>query len=469
MSKTFRNKLILAGVSVFLQALLNSVTTIVIFMELYFFPWLVKVGQIPYKDFFDHHGFLIYLLLAPLALAGDVSLLKWLTIVISAVNLLLFLFLLRKYSVRIMAVGATLFILFSYVMVQNTLSYDLFLMPVFLGVAALLQVPAPKHSSLVGVALGTLIASVSLIKFLPGLLVLALVLYFRKAVYYVLGVFFLSWMAALSYLVYFGALSDFIDGYFRFNTFLLWRMPLIKFDGLLDPQLPILAVLGTVLAAAFRLAAHNSRVIGKDGQLYWALILSALPFLASGIHVGHLLALFPFVLLLFLGHYSELTRVKKKSWSVLLIVLVVALVLIAGRTFRHLNFRVTEYVNDPISASIISLLQQRKLERKRLFINAGYINVYYLLDNPSLHRYPMKFPLMPYPKLEEFNPDYEASLIRSLVDRDVEVVVWVTRPYQQWGELRGLHLFVQHNYQLVEKVDTPVVKFVLYQKSFRGV
>jgi hypothetical protein len=41
-----------------------------LFPEFFFYPWLVSKGLIPYKDFFDHHGFLTNLLLAPLTSNG---------------------------------------------------------------------------------------------------------------------------------------------------------------------------------------------------------------------------------------------------------------------------------------------------------------------------------------------------------------------------------------------------------------
>lgn len=38
-----------------------------LFPEFFFYPWLVAKGQVQYRDFFDHHGFLTNILLAPFA------------------------------------------------------------------------------------------------------------------------------------------------------------------------------------------------------------------------------------------------------------------------------------------------------------------------------------------------------------------------------------------------------------------
>ncbi len=81
---------------VFGNLLLNLSTKIYFYPEHYYFAYLVSRGLIPYKDFFDHHGFLLYYLMSPLAADTSFLLFNIFFCLIQVINLSLVLLILRK-------------------------------------------------------------------------------------------------------------------------------------------------------------------------------------------------------------------------------------------------------------------------------------------------------------------------------------------------------------------------------------
>jgi hypothetical protein len=55
---------VLIGAVIFQLSLLLT-TKPIFYSELFYYPWLVSKGLMPYRDFFDNHGFLLYYVLSP--------------------------------------------------------------------------------------------------------------------------------------------------------------------------------------------------------------------------------------------------------------------------------------------------------------------------------------------------------------------------------------------------------------------
>lgn len=67
-----------------------------IFPEFFVYPWLVSHGLLPYRDFFDHHGFIAYYLLVPFVFDKTLHLLTLFFVVLQLFNFTIVLSLLRK-------------------------------------------------------------------------------------------------------------------------------------------------------------------------------------------------------------------------------------------------------------------------------------------------------------------------------------------------------------------------------------
>ncbi|MBI3366544.1 hypothetical protein HY041_02870, partial [Candidatus Roizmanbacteria bacterium] len=143
------------------QSFLIIYTRVNIFPELFFFPWLVSKGLLPYRDFFDHHGFLLYYALAPFMKDTSLVLLKQFYIVIQTLNLFFTLIILKKISSKPgFILGGLLFVLINYFISDGNLWYELIITSLYLFIFLILQ---GKHKYRNQV-LGILVALVSLIK-----------------------------------------------------------------------------------------------------------------------------------------------------------------------------------------------------------------------------------------------------------------------------------------------------------------
>lgn len=83
---------------VIFQSFLILSTKINLYPELIVFSYLVKINYLPYQDFFDHHGFLIYYLLSWFLFDKNLLGFKLIFFLIQSLNLILFLIILKKQS-----------------------------------------------------------------------------------------------------------------------------------------------------------------------------------------------------------------------------------------------------------------------------------------------------------------------------------------------------------------------------------
>lgn len=106
----------------YLSLLLLAVHTFLVFTtnfslhpEFSLFPYLVQKGLMPYRDFFDHHGFLTYYILAPLSFDTSFFSYKLFYYLIQSVNLILVLKVLQtSRSKTVYTILGLLYVLINY-------------------------------------------------------------------------------------------------------------------------------------------------------------------------------------------------------------------------------------------------------------------------------------------------------------------------------------------------------------------
>jgi hypothetical protein len=216
-----------AGILFLLNSFLILSLNIKIFPELFIFPWLVSKGLLPYRDFFDHHGPLIYYLLAPFSFDKSLTLIKFIYFVLQTIILFLFLKIIRSQTKHYFILEL-LFVLVNFFMSENVFWFENLTTLIFLLIYFLSLKKTFLGQDLI---LALLIWSASLIKPHAALILLPvfLLLKNRQIIIYCLGL----WMITIGYFFLQKALPFFIDNLLSFNFFCasyFTKEPLQLFD-----------------------------------------------------------------------------------------------------------------------------------------------------------------------------------------------------------------------------------------------
>lgn len=216
-----------------LQSFLIITTNFNIWLELFFLPWLVKNGLLPYRDFFDHHGFLLYYLLAPLTIDKTYFLLKAFYYLVQSINLILVLVILKKTTTKFaFFLGGLLFVLINYFVGENNLWYEVVITTLYLVIYLMMIIREFKYKAYI---LGILIAFTSFIK--PIAVVIIVPIFLIKKDFRIVISVFVCWMLVFLYFLFNNSLQQFIDCLF----FLIISSPktiVLPFSRMQNSSLP---------------------------------------------------------------------------------------------------------------------------------------------------------------------------------------------------------------------------------------
>ena len=125
---------LISGFLLFLiQTLFIYTTNFHFHPEVYFFPWLVAKGLVPYRDFFDHHGFLLYYLLAPITVNFTFTGLRAFYFSILSIKLFFVLVIFKKTTTKIgYLLGGFTYVLVSYFINENYLWFETIITLIYL-------------------------------------------------------------------------------------------------------------------------------------------------------------------------------------------------------------------------------------------------------------------------------------------------------------------------------------------------
>lgn len=353
------------------------------FPEFFFLPWLVQKGLLPYRDFFDHHGPVLYYLLAPFSLDKSLVLLHVFYFLVQLSGLGLFLLILRKQTNRAgFFLGGLLYILFTYYLIGNNIWYEN-IITVLMLLIYYVQFFAKRRARLI--VLGLLIALVSLIKPPAGLVLFAVLAYTRE-VEVILG-FAVPWLFVLGYFALNHGLKDLLQQLFFFNLYYAKYMR-GNYIQTNEKEIIILPALMVLIAAAI-LAAGKKLRKNFPGVLY--LLASSYSLLASLTDLS-LAPVVPFAILLFA---TSLSLIRRRIYKRAALIASSILLIFMGKKVKHrrwLRSRDIPYIKNAQGLRIVKNLKKENIAAQKFYIAGNNAEVYYLLDRLPPVKYPLVFP-----------------------------------------------------------------------------
>ena len=393
-----------------LQSLLILTTKFTFWPEIVTFSWMVNKGMIPYRDFFDHHGFLMYYLLSPLMDNGFI-LLKIFYLLIQSLNLFFVLLILRKASNRLgLVMGGILYVFIGYFVSENVLWYEIVITTFLLGSYYLMN--RENNINLLNFIIGIMITLASFIKPTAGIFIIP-VIFFRKSII-PLVIYMLSWLWV--FVIYFsnkGSLN-LLDNLFFFNHYFATNYRNSYYS---DWKFHV----SVILIILFCVFAYWKKGKIKEILKPLSFILFSAVFFFYLYNKWHLLPLMSFFVIL-IGQILNLKHFKFRN---LFVALLVAYCLILGRkTAMQQNIlnKTTPWQDNKRNSEIIGYLKQNKLEKERLYVFGNQGELYYLLGQIPPTYFVLQFPL-----LSKYYPGMENRIVKEMEKNNVRTVI-VTLP-----------------------------------------
>lgn len=202
---------------IFLQGLLINLRPVIVVEEIYFFPWLVKKGLLPDKNFFDHHGFLTKFLFSPFSGDYHLTFYHFLFYSVETANFILFSFILKKIvkeSKIKFAFFSFIYIIVIYFFANNYLWFENFITFIFLFMLLL----SYKQSLFISISQGILAALSTFIK-PPSALILIPFFIVKKDIIMIIA-FIFTWSTAILYYFLNQSLNQLFTNLFFYNYYL---------------------------------------------------------------------------------------------------------------------------------------------------------------------------------------------------------------------------------------------------------
>lgn len=430
---------ILLSLSIHLFFLLT--TNIEIPTEIYFFSHLVNKGLVPYKDFFDHHGFLLYFLLAPLTIDKNFLLLKLFYILLQGVNLGLVLLITKKISNELGFVMVSIFYpLLNFFNSKNVLWYETIITTFYLLIFYLLIEKKFKYRDYL---IGFIIGLSSLVKPQTTILLIFLLI-FTKSSKIFLG-FFSVWLITFAYFFTNQALSKLLNNLFLFNLFLAKNYPISTFPDFDGKK--VLIILIFLIIFSYLSFFLTKKIISGALPLYKIIpisifLLVSLSSTTTGLaEVAHLLPFITFSLILL---SLTLKAVKKNNRKIFILFLITFFIFLTQKTFQfyqQTKARIPS-INNEEANNIVKQLQNEGIVKDNLFVIGGYVQIYYKLNQLPPTYFPLEFPLINF-----HFPDYQEKILSDLKNSQVKYIVVLNNDAQYSENDLSLKRKIQKNYK----------------------
>ena len=413
-----------------------------VFPEVFFFSWLIKKGLLPYRDFFDDHGFFLQWLLSPLTIDKSLLLIKATYFLLHAFNLLLVLLIIKKNKSKLSYFfGGLIYVLLMFFLSENDFWFELLITTFYLSAYLILISKKPKWKNFI---VGLFIGLAALVKPTAGL-VIAPVFFIKKRLSIILG-FILPLFLTVIYFLLNNGLSGLIDDLIGYNLYLakFYRPVYLSDQKFL--------VTGIFLIILSMLAVFVSKQRNKT-RLTTIFLFCSLIFLVSGYTRVRLVPIATFFSI-FIA--ITISIIKPKYRLIYFPIIVVYCLVMIVKVYQHYSYlgsgKRIPYIEEKTGQLITSYLKQNKLS-ENFFILGNTVQPYYLLN----HLPPTYFPLR-YPMVEKYYPDFEERLISDIKRKKVTIVVIVPGKEFNW---RMISLFIKKNFKL--RYDSG--EFQVYQKG----
>lgn len=375
--------IIIISVAIVLLYLLLLITTpFNAFPEFYFLPWLVSKGLTPYKDFFDHHGFILYYILAPLVKDKSLFWLECFYLITQLFGLTVFILILRKNTNKVgYIIGSLLYVLFNYYFLGNNIWYENIISPAVLLVYYLLFFTSFRYKNII---LGLLLAFISLIK--PSAVIFIIpVLIYTKSIGVVVS-FILPWIFTAVFYFINKALGQLFLQLFLFNIYYARYMAKDYLNTVEKSTVLILVITLTIFLVAALFKKERKK------YLYLSLFFLA-SFYSVLINLSwiSIAPVIPYIIIFITKVYKHASGFNKKILLVLLLILLVFISRKAKFQYFYHHKDIPNVLNNE-GLTIAQNIKKEGLSNERFYVFSNNPEVYYLLDYLPLVKFPFVFP-----------------------------------------------------------------------------
>ncbi len=416
------------GFFVLLQSTLILSANINILPEVFFLSYLVNKGYLPFRDYFDDHGFLLQLMLSPFTLEKNLILLKIIYLLLHSINLILFLLVVKEFLDRKVFILAGLVYLVTILFLnENDFWFETFLLTFYLCLFYLTAVKRNYSQML----LGLLIALVSFVKVTAGVILLPILLLTRKI--RIAIIFSIGWFIVIVYYFFNRGLPALIYNLFSYNFFISrYYRP-----SYLSEQKLLLFGAGMVLLSLCFAALNRKSIKILPAVSFW---LASFIFLASGYSRLRLIPLAVFSLIIVFLSLSLIKPVFKKILLGLLLFYLVFMSVKLKNHWQYLRSKRTPYIENKISLEVTKEL--KKINADNFYILSNNVQPYFLLDKLPPVYYPLKYPL-----IEDFNTHYEDEIISGLKNHKIKTIIVPNPIPAEYKNCRKIMRYIKENYR----------------------
>lgn len=416
----------LAMVSLHLFLFLNS--TVNVFPELFVYPWLVTKGLVPYKDFFDHHGPLLYYVLSFLTFKKSLIFVVLFYQLLQLANLFLFLKILKKFTGLFWYfVGGFLFVFLNYFFSDGNFWFE----HVYLFLSLCLLYFSYCTSGFRGrsAVMAALIVVSILIKPTFGLMLVPFSLRHKTmkiAVYSAIFLLVVGFFMAATRI-----LGPFVDYVFVFNRHAaeyIKQYYTLGFEAGYFWMLVIVAA-GVSVFLVFR---------KKSDRIFLLMALISFAFFLQGYTKINMLPFVPYFVLMVSSAGESETRWKR--YGLLMIILVFGIFSFrkAKNQFVNTGTRLP-YIESKTVKGCVQEVSAMNLDMKGgLYVDAP--EYYYLLDQKPVNYY-----LINLDFIVKFRPDFEKRTIADIENHRIRFVL-LQNQYKNKNNFNSLRSFLASKY-----------------------
>lgn len=381
----------------FLQTLIVFTLPINIFPEFFLFPYLITRNLIPYRDFFDHHGFILYYLLAPLTLDKNLFFLKTVFFLTQSINFVLVSLILKNYASKIgFILGGLIFILLNFFFSDQTLWYENFITTLYLLIFLIILKNKKNHHFLLGV----LIAISSLIKPTAAILILPIILLTKSYIIFVS--FFFVWLLAILIFSIQNSFIPLVNNLIFFNWFLNLHRPQVNF---FDQDFIFISLLMLFLIISFLMIKKKLHLI----FIPIVFLISSLIFLTSDYSRYHFVPTATFYAIV-IGQSIDKPKRLWEFFFLLGVIFYLLFVFIKTKSqYFYFKKNLVPWIENKTTQSIMNRIKKLKKTNESIFVMGERVEIYYLMNTKP----PTYFPLI-LPLVDEFFEDFDTKIIEGI-------------------------------------------------------
>ncbi len=416
-----------------LQAFLILSTNINLYPEFFFCSWLISKGLLIYRDFGAQHGPFLYTLLALFTWDRSLTTMKVFYYALETFNLLMVLVILKKTTGKLgFIIAGGLFVILNFYISDNNL-WDESILTSFYLVIYYLLIRKGELSNRVFLFIGILISSVSFIKPSFGILLIPLLLYYRKLSPLIPVT--IMWLAVLIFYAINHGLNQFWNQYIIYNIHYGFGIHQYFVDRIFSQNVLFFLTLSSILYFIIRKKFTRNPII-------IFLAVSAILFL-PGLRKWDLP---PFVAFLTILSGQLAGRLKRNHLFLYLLIFALFVYDTARQTkhqYVYLHTAQPPYMENRKINIVVDKLKILGIRNNNLYVWGGQIEIYYFLDKLP----PVWFYLVQTKSPAE-RSRIQAQIIGEIRENKIDTIVMPKPLDENYAPLTGLQKYITDSYRL---------------------